>query len=217
MDGVLVDVQSSYRRAIQETVGFFTGRQASLEEIQMFKEKGGYNNDWDLTEAILLSRSRKVPRADVISTFQRYYFGSSGQGFIRDEKWLLSREILKRLNKRFVTGIVTGRPRREASFVLERFEMKDLFKVIVVLEDYPEERSKPDPYPLCLALRAAGTELGFYVGDSVDDIISAKRAGIEAVGCVPPGISDKDRLKERFLSAGAKRVLDSIDEVDVIC
>jgi len=213
MDGVLVDVRSSYRRAIQETVRFFTGQRASLKEIQGLKEKGGYNNDWDLTETILLSRGKKIPRYNIITTFQKYYFGRSGQGFIRSEKWLLSKEILVSLNSRFITGIVTGRPRQEALFVLERFEMKDLFRVIVALEDYPEEKSKPDPYPISIALRAAGAKLAFYVGDSVDDMISAKRAGIEPIGCLPPGISNKNSLKEILLKAGARTVLDNIAEI----
>ena len=217
MDGVLVDVRSSYRKAIQETVWYFTGQRASLEEIQGFKEKGGYNNDWDLTEAILSSRGRKIPRATLITTFQRYYFGCSGRGFIRNEKWLLSREILERLNKRFVTGIVTGRPRQEALFVLERFEMKDLFRVIISLEDYPEEKSKPDLYPIILALKTAGVKNAFYIGDSVDDMISAKRAGIEPIGCIPPGIRDKNCLKEILLKAGAKKVLENIAEIDGFC
>jgi len=214
MDGVLVDVRSSYRKAIQETVWYFTGQRASLKEIQGFKEKGGYNNDWDLTEAILSTRGRKIPRATVIKTFQRYYFGRSGQGFIRNEKWLLSREILERLNKRFVTGIVTGRPRQEALFVLDRFEMKDYFIVIISLEDYPEEKSKPYPYPIILALKTTGAKNAFYIGDSVDDMVSAKRAGIEPIGCIPPGIRDKSCLKEILLNAGAKKVLENIAEID---
>lgn len=216
MDGVLVDVRSSYRRAIQETVKFFTGQRASLKEIQALKEKGGYNNDWDLTEAILTCRGKKIPRTTVITAFQKYYFGRSGEGFIKSEKWLLSKEILESLNSRFVTGIVTGRPRQEALFVLERFRMKDFFRVVVALEDYPEEKSKPDPYPINLALRVAGVKLAFYVGDGVDDMIAAKRAGIEPVGCLPPGISNKKCLKDVLVKAGARIVLDNIAEIHKI-
>jgi HAD superfamily hydrolase (TIGR01548 family) len=62
MDGVLVDVSSSYREVVRRTVveymrqvlgadvsdGFIT-----LADIAAVKKSGGLNNDWDLTDAIL--------------------------------------------------------------------------------------------------------------------------------------------------------------------
>jgi HAD superfamily phosphatase len=94
MDGVLVDVTDSYRKAIQETVGFFTGKKAQPEEIQKLKEHGGYNNDWDLTEAILLGRGKTAPKTQIISKFQELYLGAEEKaGFIENEKWLLPKEI----------------------------------------------------------------------------------------------------------------------------
>ena len=40
MDGVLVDVSGSYRRAIEETVYHFTGREVQQEMIQRYKDRG---------------------------------------------------------------------------------------------------------------------------------------------------------------------------------
>ncbi len=61
MDGVLVDVSWSYRKAIQQTIGLYLeqclGLKATLvsnEEITLFKSAGGFNNDWDLTAGLLL-------------------------------------------------------------------------------------------------------------------------------------------------------------------
>jgi HAD superfamily phosphatase len=64
MDGVLVDVSRSYRQAIQKTVQIYfetclglekgRGNLVTQEEISLFKSIGGFNNDWDLTSALIL-------------------------------------------------------------------------------------------------------------------------------------------------------------------
>lgn len=63
IDGVLIDVQDSFRNAVCQTVQFyfkkilkFSGSQKLIipEEIEYFKMAGGFNNDWDLTSAVIL-------------------------------------------------------------------------------------------------------------------------------------------------------------------
>lgn len=213
MDGVLVDVTSSYRKAIQETVRYFSGKKAQLKEIQGLKEKGGFNNDWDLTEAILISRGKNVPRNDIVEKFQELYRGTEEQeGFIEKEKWLLSIELLKRLKAKYVLGIVTGRPREEARFVLRKFDIEYLFDVVIAMEDYPPQKAKPDPYPINLALKRIGKASAIYVGDSVDDMIAAKRANIRSIGCISPGVSAV-QLKELLTKNGATKILDDINDI----
>ncbi|MFC5365399.1 TIGR01548 family HAD-type hydrolase [Salinirubrum litoreum] len=51
IDGVLVDVADSYRRAIVDAIDHVCGRTIAREEIQYFKNAGGFNNDWELTYA----------------------------------------------------------------------------------------------------------------------------------------------------------------------
>ena len=54
VDGVLVDVADSYRRAIVDTVERIHGRTIDVADVQRFKEAGGFNNDWELTDAAAL-------------------------------------------------------------------------------------------------------------------------------------------------------------------
>jgi HAD superfamily hydrolase (TIGR01548 family) len=54
IDGVLVDVADSYRRAIVETVERVHGETIDRAAVQRFKEAGGFNNDWELTDAAAL-------------------------------------------------------------------------------------------------------------------------------------------------------------------
>ncbi|WP_254808017.1 TIGR01548 family HAD-type hydrolase [Natronosalvus amylolyticus] len=51
IDGVLVDVADSYRRAIVDSIEYVYGRTIRREDIQLFKNAGGFNNDWELTYA----------------------------------------------------------------------------------------------------------------------------------------------------------------------
>lgn len=63
IDGVLIDASESYRLAICEAVRFFLERELGWvidsppitpNEVDMFKKAGGFNNDWDLTQAAAL-------------------------------------------------------------------------------------------------------------------------------------------------------------------
>ena len=85
-------------------------------------------------------------------------------------------------------GIVTGRPRNEVLFALKKFGVEAFFDVVVAMEDYPAQRSKPDPFSLNLALEKLGKETAVYVGDSVDDMKAAKLANMRPIGCLPPGV-----------------------------
>ena len=63
IDGVLIDVSESYRNATRRTVQLYLeaclglppcdGDLVSHEDVAAFKLVGGFNNDWDLTTAIL--------------------------------------------------------------------------------------------------------------------------------------------------------------------
>ena len=54
IDGVLVDVADSYRRAIVESVDRVCGKTIDRDAVQLFKDAGGFNNDWELTDAAAL-------------------------------------------------------------------------------------------------------------------------------------------------------------------
>src|SRR5512139_2452132 len=64
MDGVLIDVSKSYRKAIQHTIRIYLesclgferkrGDWVTNEGISLFKSAGGFNSDWDVTSGILL-------------------------------------------------------------------------------------------------------------------------------------------------------------------
>ncbi|MEA3343947.1 MAG: histidinol-phosphate transaminase [archaeon] len=207
MDGVLVDVSNSYRLAIKKTSEFFTKEEIKEEEIQRFKEKGGYNNDWDLAEAIILEKNIKIPKPEIIQKFQELL-----KGLMNNEKWLLSKKVLSELYKSYRLGIVTGRPGEEAYYALNKAKVLKYFDVIITSKDYPEEKAKPDPFSINLALKQLGDDGAVYLGDTIDDMKAAKNAGIRAIGVLPPNTSG-NKLRELLKQNSAKLVLKDINDI----
>jgi len=52
VDGVLVDTGDSYRRVVRETVERVYDADLDPAAVERFKEAGGFNDDWELTEAL---------------------------------------------------------------------------------------------------------------------------------------------------------------------
>ena len=67
IDGVLVDVENSYRRAIVESLEHVYGDTIDREDVQLFKDAGGFNDDWELTDAAALYvlARRERPRLSI--------------------------------------------------------------------------------------------------------------------------------------------------------
>ena len=220
MDGVLVDVSRSYRRAIEETVEQFTGRKILPGTIQRYKNVGGFNDDWKLTHAIITDTSMTVPFSRIVEEFQRRYRGDNWDGFIAEEPPLIQTRTLERLcTPDRVMGVVTGRPEAEARWTINRFGWRRYFP-LVVSKEKQEGRAKPDPFPLQHALAildAAGRrvlpEVSAYVGDTVDDMSCARSAGMWAIGVIPPYVEDKVELERLLRSHGAQVIIFDVDEL----
>ena len=61
MDGVLAEVTESYREAIVQTVEHFTGKRIQRDLIQDYKNQGGWNNDWSLSQKIASDLGVEIP------------------------------------------------------------------------------------------------------------------------------------------------------------
>ena len=214
MDGVLVDESDSYRLAIKKTVESFLNQPISFQEIQKFKNRGGVNNDWDCSEAILISKGKNIKRQRIVDLFQQFYVGDNFDGFILNEKWLVKDNLLADLASKYSLGIVTGRPQQEAEIVLTRFNARTYFRTIITMADVPAGKSKPDPFGIQLALKNLSAKSACYVGDTIDDMKAAMAAGIIAVGIIAGhNYSEQKKLLEKN---GAMFVLSNINKITEI-
>ena len=90
------------------------------------------------------------------------------------------KEVLNRLKvKGYKMGIVTTKFHYRIEQILEKFELRDAFDLIVGAEDVKAE--KPDPEGLLLTARQFGlsAEQILYVGDSLVDARAAEQAQID--------------------------------------
>jgi histidinol-phosphate aminotransferase len=211
LDGVLADVSGSFRVAIIETAKTF-GVNVTPEDVRARKAQGRANDDWSVTAELIAARGVTASLADVTSAFQRIYEGASGMPGLRDtERLTVPRAWLEALAARYPLAIVTGRPRRDATWFLERVGIADLFRAVITRDDAP---LKPDPAPVAAACRALGAERAWMIGDTPDDVVAARGAGVLPIGMVPPGDADGAATAASLERAGAGRVLATLTELD---
>src|ERR1051326_1644103 len=98
MDGVLVDVTESYRETIARTVEHFTGTPIAREKIQEFKNRGGFNDDWELSHHIVTVSGIDVPFERVVEHFQLLFLGNGSDGLILRERWIANPGALELLS-----------------------------------------------------------------------------------------------------------------------
>lgn len=154
------------------------------------------------------------------------------EGYINREKCLIKKSFLENLSKNHILAIATGRPKAEADYPLDLFDLRKYFTLIYTLDDCikkeqkifkTEKRivslSKPNPFMLnAIKERQKGKTLTcYYIGDMPDDMIAASRsrAKFTSVGILISS-SEKDTLKKNLLKAGANYIIDDFDELKTI-
>lgn len=214
MDGVLVDVTASYRETIRLTVRHFTGREITNDLIQEYKNAGGWNNDWALSQKICADLGTEVEYEVVIREFQRIFFGENRDGLILRERWIAAEGLLERLSGKYELAIFTGRLRFEAAFTLERFVPALRWAAIVADDDVANSKPAPDGL-FAIAHLYPGRPL-WYVGDTVDDARASKAAGVPFIGIAHSSNPKHAELAALLQQEGAVAVLDNINELETV-
>jgi histidinol-phosphate aminotransferase len=212
LDGVLADVSKSYREAVLQTAAHF-GVELSIADIAHSKAEGDANNDWRLTQRLLRDRGVNVPLEDVTTRFETLYQGAPDRTGLRaTETLLIAPSQLKAISQRHPLGVVTGRPRADAERFLEKHYIRDLFSVVVTMEDGPP---KPDPTPVRRAVDQLGVRTVWLLGDTPDDMQAARQAGVLPIGVVAPG-DDPELATKTLRDAGAATVLSAASAIQEI-
>lgn len=199
LDGVIADVSRSYREAIRQTAARF-GAGVGPDEIDTAKAAGNANNDWKLTQRLLAVRGIEVGLDQVTAVFEEIYAQVKAT-----ESLLVDAEQLRSWAAERPLAVVTGRPRRDATEFLERFELDGVFEAVICMEDAP---AKPSAEPVLGALAALGIERAWMIGDTPDDIVAARAAGV-----VPIGVNGDAAA---LTAAGAARVLEATADLGAV-
>ncbi|WKB37305.1 HAD-IA family hydrolase [Terrilactibacillus sp. S3-3] len=91
-------------------------------------------------------------------------------------------------------GIITGKSRRAFDLSMESMAMPGVFSTVVTGDDV--EIPKPDPTGIVSTMRKLGAvkEETIYIGDSNNDILAGKAAGIHTAGVHWLGTSQSARF-----------------------
>lgn len=207
MDGVLVEVSESYRETIVRTVEHFTGKTVTRARIQDYKNQGGWNNDWALSQKICRDLGVEVPYATVVEYFNYLFLD---QGMIHRERWLPRDGLLDRLGQKFELAIYTGRTTQEAEITLNREGVRERF-LLVTANDVEKEKPAPEGLLKIAAMRPNKKLL--YVGDTVDDARCARAANVPFIGIAAHNHERRAELLQLFSLEGAIQVLGEINEI----
>lgn len=214
MDGVLVEVTESYRATIQATVLHFTGEEPTHHEIQDWKNKGGFNDDWHLSHQMILARGVTTPYDDVVRHFQHLFHGDEHTpGLILREQWIAKPGLFEKLGANHTLAVFTGRLRWEAQLTLDRFTGIS-FEPIVGVDDVTTP--KPNPEGLLKIKANVPHNKIWYVGDTVDDAKAGAAAGVPFIGIVSPENPRYDTVVALLKQHGAVHILEDINQMEAI-
>ena len=167
--------------------------------------------EWDRIQA-------QWDRPALVRLFQEVYSGDlcpevygfeaeivKGPGLIHRDRPILDRRFLPPVK----LGIATGRTRGETMVSRRLMGWEDIFPPeAIVSED--DGFLKPDPRVLFLAVEKLGAKRPIYVGDTPDDLLTAKRYNGGMPACVVltgPGAG----IKELFIAERADMIADNVN------
>ncbi|MET1255873.1 aminotransferase class I/II-fold pyridoxal phosphate-dependent enzyme [Aliikangiella maris] len=204
MDGVLIDTSDSYDTTIKATVRELSGVNISQAEIYQFKDSGGYNNDWVLTQALLAKYQVELSLDKVVEVFQQLYLGKNNDGFVANEKPLINTSLVNYINQSKQTrfAVVTGRPAFEAKAGTQLVNLKTVD--VVSLDDVKEPKPSPEGIN---KLQKKYSSFSWMCGDNPDDMQAANASNSLAIGI-------GERNAETLYEAGADIVLNNINELE---
>jgi len=195
MDGVLIDTSQSYDQCIIQTVNYFSKKSITEDNITQLREKGGFNNDWDLTQGLLKQLDIEIELNSIIDQFQEYY-----QTLKANEINLLTSKSL--FQQAYISAIITGRPRTEANEGVTQLGIKPDY--IISADDVKQQ--KPSPEGINWIKQKTNKSRMWFCGDTVDDM----QAG-SAADCVCIGIG---KNAQNLYAAGADIVLENINQLE---
>ena len=138
MDGVIIDTEPLYTKA----------------EIRLFSEYGVEipPEDWSLFRGCAEDDFFTLSMQRYQVTEDRAVFMEKGREYVRDEfkKGLVFmpgfKDMLKRVQKKHATGLVTASPRHNIDFLCELIHLNNIFKYIVSGDESTRNKPHPDPY-----------------------------------------------------------------------
>ncbi len=180
---------------IKSLPGFNDDIDSTFAIIELIKNSKGVS-DYETQSKIVTDPVKKsLLYQQLYDIWQTFYLGSElfkkierrnptwegEKGLIYNESLLISEETLKELARSYPLAIATGRPKLEAEFAINHFNLNKFFNKKCVIGKEDARFTKPNPAPLLEAKRRINSDNPVYVGDTINDVIAAKKAGMKSI------------------------------------
>ena len=140
-----------------------------------------------------------------------------GPGLIENDIVILNDNLISKLKIKYNSkmAIVSGRGKESVKFSLKNLLNSFDLKNSAFLEDEPRDLAKPNPLPLIRSIKGMNCRHCIYVGDSMEDLIMAKKAselGYKTTFCGIIGTSKNPQEKLKLFEKNeAMMVVESIN------
>jgi len=212
VDGVLVDVRLSFWLSALQTVEFLTGKRVTWAELHKWKALPGNNDDWNMVARWATALGKQTSYEQARDAFQPFYWGRNGKpGNVRKEKMTVAARQIEKWARRFELNLFTGRTRKEFAYTFEHWPAARHFRTVVTMDDAPK---KPCPDGLLKILDGRRPGQALYIGDNVDDALSAQAAGVPFMAILPAGSFEYRKRAGQFRELGALALLKKASDLD---
>lgn len=196
-DGVLVDSEEIYFRAVRDTLHNY-GIEISRSE---------YITRWMIeqttTPGVVKDYGLEATVEKVRGLKDRFF-----QQYIQDLQMMPgAMDLLQRFYGKYPFGVVSSASRKELSSKLGKFDLMRFFKISVSGDDVKEKKPDPKPYIRGCELLGLRPEYVLVIEDNPSGVKSAKDAG-----CIV--IARPDGFTKGLDFSLADKIIESFDEVN---
>jgi len=167
MDGVLVDSLNSWFKSLNEALKKF--KQETISKDQFINEYWGFS----------LQKNLEKLKIDIDNKEFCKYFYKNYVDYIT--LFSDTKDILRKLES-YPKAIITNTPRKCTMQILEKFDIKDFFEVIVTSDQIKEGKPSPDMvFKACEEL-GVNVKQVVLIGDTENDVKAGRAAGCPTIG-----------------------------------
>ena len=202
-EGTLVDLQWNLQEAVQETLDMLRTLRFPIQRLQGMKYS-----------TLMLEAIRMAKEIGQSADSVREKIGAIYDRFDEDalRRWTLregSKDFLSALKTKGIKiGLVSNVGKQALDKALLKLDLHPFFNIVVSRNDVQCMKPSGEGLRLALSRLRVMSDKALYVGDSLDDILAAKAAGVKVII-----IMDKESSKAELLSAGPHQLVYDFNEL----
>lgn len=198
-DGVIVDSEALQHRAYNTV----------LERFGVRVEAGEYGREW-IAAGQGPEHAVRTYRLPLTPFELRRLKDPVYHDLLRREATLVpgARAALERMNAAFPLALATNSNQQDTGFVLDRFDLRPFFRVIVTREQYQRPKPAPDAFATAATRLRLAPERCVVIEDAWKGVVAATEAGCPCIAFPHDYTADND------VSRASARI-GSLDELTV--